>query len=69
MDFTQWIHRFIVVQVIVGELRVPLWGIVISQTAAAVRIQLDSGCVDVDKSVIKGIVEVEPQESSLLWLL
>ena len=69
MDFTQWMHRFVVVQVVVGELRVPVWGIVVGQTAKAACIQIDSGCIDIEKPLIKGVVEVEPQESSSLWSL
>jgi hypothetical protein len=66
MDFTQWLCKCVVLQIVIDDVRVSLslWGKIIGETRQAVHFQfLDDACMDVDKSVIRAVVEVDCPES------
>lgn len=55
-SFEQWFGKTVVLQLITGETRVPLSGIIIAQSGGAVRFRIPGGWeIDVYKSLILAV--------------
>jgi hypothetical protein len=59
-SFEQWFGKTVVLQLITGETRVPLRGIIIAESGGAVRFRVTGGWeFDVYKSLILAVVREE----------
>jgi hypothetical protein len=63
MDFIQWLGKSVVLQVVSGDLRVPVWGTILGTTEQFVCVQVDHDWfIQIEKSTIEAVVEVDAVE-------
>jgi hypothetical protein len=64
INFTKWIAKRVVLQIVIDDLRVPMWGTIVGETAQAVRVQVDDFFIEIEKSTIQAVAEVDTRGSS-----
>jgi hypothetical protein len=63
MSSTQWFGKSVVLQVVIDDLRVPVWGTVLGETEDtlrfAVAFEIEDWLIHIEKSAVQPVVEVD----------
>ena len=68
--YDSWVDRAVILQVVTGDLRVPLRGIVVGESDAALRFRVGDGLdIDIYKSMVLSVEPDQWASLSMDWTL